>query len=117
MADKKLFDPGFLNCVTHSLSGKQVLYHLLHIWEMNPYQAVILWCHQGDAQAKANAVRVALSKERRDRGEFRTFELRFGSPWPYTYMGIRGEAIVIERINGGMQTRVYAAFAALKEQP
>lgn len=111
--ERKRFDPGFINCVTHELSGAQILFYLLHTWEKTPLQPVILWCRE-EATAKANAVRVALSRERKAHNLTRVFELRVSEPWPYTYMGIRGEAIKIERVAGTMQTRVQAAFEKMK---
>jgi hypothetical protein len=107
----KGYDPGFINCVVHSLTGSQILYHLFSIWSENPNESVILWCRKGDAEWKVNAVRVALSKERKARGVPRTFELRFSEvPWPYTFMGIKGEAVKVERVNGSIQTRMRAAM-------
>lgn len=115
--DQKRFDPGFINCVTHSLTGIQVLYHLSLTWAQTPFQPIVIWCLPGDAAAKANVIRVALSRERKARGVKALFELRFSEPWPHTYMGIKGEAIKITRVGGGDLTRMRAAFAALERSP
>lgn len=111
--DRKRFDPGFINCVTHSLTGVQVLYHLGLTWAQLPSQSIIVWCLPGDALAKANVVRVALSRERKARGLSAQFELRFSEPFPYTHMGIKGEAIKVTKVRGGGLTQMRAAFAAL----
>lgn len=110
--EHKRFDPGFINCVTHELTGAQILFYLMHTWATEPTLSVILWCRE-DAISKGNNLRVALSKERKERKLVRTFELRMSEPWPYTHMGIRGEAIKIERVAGTLQTRVQAAAQAL----
>lgn len=110
----KHYDPGFINCVVHNLTGSQILFYLFTTWSEESTRPVILWCRKGDAEWKMNAVRVALSRERRSRGIPRTFELRFSEPWPYTYEGIKGEAIKVERHSGTLQTRVRAAIAAMK---
>jgi hypothetical protein len=114
--EQKRFDPGFVNCVTHSLTGAQILYHMMHSWNQSEDMPVTLWCRKGDAVAKASTVRVALSKERRDRNVLRTFELRLSEAFPYTHFGIQGEAIVIYRVKGGKMTQLQAAFTAIKTQ-
>jgi hypothetical protein len=106
-------DPGFINCVVHSLTGAQVLYYLFHTWSQEPDRSVIIWCEKGETLAKMNAIRVALAKERKARGLPRTFELKFSESWPHTHLGIKGEAIKVERIGGTMQTRMRAAFLSL----
>lgn len=106
----KHYDPGFVNCVTHSLTGAQILFYLLHSWNDDSEKAVILWCRKGDAEWKANALRVALSKERKARDIPRTFELRFSQPWPHTHNGFKGEAIKVLKVRGSMQTQMRAAF-------
>ncbi len=117
MSQPVRFDPGFVNCVTHTLSGAQVLYHVLHTWHREEDSLIVIWCFEGEAQAKANAIRVALSKERKDRKLLRTFELRFSEPFRYTHLGIKGEAIIIRRDTGTMQTQVQAAFASFQFKP
>jgi hypothetical protein len=112
----KQYDPGFINCVTHSLTGAQVLYYLFHTWSKEPNRAVTLWCDKGDALQKMNAIRVALAKERKARSLPRTFELRFSDTWPYTHLGIKGEAIKVERTSGTMQTRMRAALLSMNRQ-
>lgn len=109
-------DPGFINSVIHSLTGAQILYYLFHTWEQDSGRSVIIWCDKGEAVAKMNAIRVALAKERGARGQQRTFELKFSEPWPYTHMGIKGEAIKVERVGGNMQTRMRAAFVTLAQK-
>jgi hypothetical protein len=106
----KDFDPAFINTVTHNLTGAQTLYYLFNIWMDFPSQSVVLWCERDDAEAKCNAIRVALSKERKLRSIPRTFELRFSETWPYTYNGIKGQAVKIERIGGSIRTRMRAAM-------
>lgn len=107
---------GFIDCVTHTLTGAQILFYLFHTWQSNPDASVILWCRTGDAKAKANAVRVALSKERGARSAPRTFELQFSTHWPYTEGGIKGEAIKVERLRGSMSTRLRAAFLTVTQE-
>ncbi len=107
------YTPGFVDCVTHSLTGAQILYYALHEWRDDQTQPVVLWCRKGDAEWKANALRVALSKERKERSIPRTFELRFSKPWPHTHNGLKGEAIKVERVNGTTMTRIRAAFQQL----
>ena len=109
------YDPGFINCVIHSLSGAQVLYHLFHRWESDPNRPIIIWCEKGETSAKANAIRVALSKERKARGLPRTFELKFSEQWPYTHDGIKGEALKITRHGGTMLTRMRAAMLSINK--
>lgn len=111
----KQHDPAFINCVVHNLTGSQILYYLLHVWSQDRAQPVVLWCRKGEAEWKANSARVSLSKERRSRKFPRTFELRFSEPWPYTFEGVKGEAIRVERVSGTIQTQVRAAWAALKK--
>lgn len=110
------YESGLINCVVHSLTGAQVLYYLFHIWEDESVYSTILWCDKGETSAKVNAVRVALSKERAARGLPRTFELKFSQPWPYTHMGIKGEAVKVERLRGNSATRLRAAFVALAQK-
>lgn len=112
--DHKHFDPGFINSVTHSLTGNQVLFYLMHTWASDPTQAIIIWCNRADAVYKMNSIRTALSKERKSRNTPRTFELRFSEPWPYTHMGIKGEAIKVERVGGTTMTRMQAALQKLR---
>jgi len=110
------YDPGFIDCMVHSLTGAQVLYYLFHTWSQHQTQSVIIWCERGETPAKVNAVRVALAKERKARSLPRTFELRFSDPWPYTHNGIKGEAIKVERVSGTLQTRMQSAFMTLMEK-
>lgn len=112
----KQYDPDFINCVVHSLTGAQILYYLLHVWSKESNRPVVLWCAKGEGSQKVNVVRVALAKERKARGLPRTFELRFSDPWPYTHNGIKGEAIKVEQVGGTMQTRMQAAFFAMKRK-
>lgn len=112
--DHKHFDPGFINSVTHSLTGNQVLFYLMHMWASDSTMPVIIWCNRSDALYKASNIRTALSKERKSRNLPRTFELRFSEPWPYTHMGIKGEAIKVERVGGTIQTRLQAAMEKLR---
>lgn len=112
----KQYDPGFIDCVVHSLTGAQVLYYLFHTWSQDQTRSVVIWCERGETQAKVNAIRVALAKERKARGLPRTFELRFSEPWPHTHIGIKGEAIKVERVGGTMHTRMQAAFLTLMER-
>jgi len=107
-------DRGFVNTVIHSLTGAQILFHLLHVWRDEPTRSVILWCRKGEALAKMSAIRVALSKERGVRGTPRTFELRFSEQWPYTHEGIKGEAIKVERVAGTIMTRMQAAMMSIQ---
>lgn len=108
------FDPGFINCLVHSLTGAQILFYLFHTWRDEPTRAVTLWCEKGEGLQKMNAIRVALSKERKLRNLPRTFELRFSDTWPYTHMGIKGEAIKVEQVSGTLLTQMRAAFLELK---
>jgi hypothetical protein len=109
-------ETGFVNCVVHSLTGAQVLYYLLHIWSREPRRSVILWCATGEAVAKSNSLRVALSKERKAKDLPRTFELKFSEPWPYTYLGIKGEAIKVEKLGGSIATRMRSAMLAMNRK-
>lgn len=109
MMDRKEFDPGFIDSVTHALTGAQVLYHMLHTWESQPRLPIIIWC-LGDAGFKADSIRVALSRERKANNAPRTFELRFSEPWKHTHMGVRGEAIKVTRELGRTTTRIQAAM-------
>lgn len=111
----KQYDPGFVNCVTHSLTGAQILFYAFHSWATDQNQSITLWCRKGDAQQKANALRVALAKERKQRQIPRTFELRFGEVFPYTHDGVKGEAIKVERVGGTLQTRMRAAFFEIQK--
>lgn len=111
----KPYTPGFVDCVTHSLTGAQILFYMFHMWSEQPNQSITLWCRKGEADWKANALRVALSKERKQRGLPRTFELRCGEAFPYTYNDVKGEAIVVERVGGTMQTRIRAAFFEMQK--
>lgn len=111
------YDPGFIDCMVHSLTGAQILYYLFHTWSQNQTQSIIIWCERGETDAKVNAIRVALAKERKARGLPRTFELRFSESWPHTHNGIKGEAIKVDRIGGGVQTRMRAAFLTLTRMP
>lgn len=108
-------DPGFINCVIHSLTGAQILYYLFLTWNQEPARSIIIWCEKGETSAKVNAIRVALAKERGSRGLPRTFELKFSEPWPHTHLGIKGEAIKIEKSGGSVQTRMRAAFVSLSQ--
>jgi hypothetical protein len=110
------YDPGFINSVTHSLTGAQILYYLFHTWATEPNRSVIIWCQSGEAASKENSIRVALAKERKARGLPRTFEMKFSAAWPYTHNGIKGEAIKVERTGGGIQTRMQAAFLAMQRK-
>lgn len=107
------FDPGFIDCVVHTLSGAQVLFYLFHIWENESIYSTVIWCNKGETSQKVNAIRVALSKERAARSLPRTFELRFSESWPYTHNGIKGEAVKITRHRGSNATRIRAAFVTL----
>lgn len=112
----KDFDPAFINTVTHNLTGAQILYYLFNIWSDVPNQPVTLWCQRDEAEWKANAIRVALSKERKSRKIPRTFELKFSHTWPHTYEGIKGEAIKVERSGGSIQTRMRAALLEINKR-
>lgn len=114
--DQQRFDPGFIDCITHALTSNQILHYLALTWAEDKERVVILWCHTGEAAAKAQSIRVALSKERKRRGEVRTFEIRVSSAWPYTHRGVKGEAIKIWRDRGTKMTRMYAALKQMKEQ-
>ncbi len=107
--------PAFIDTATHFLTGAQVLFHLFHTWEVEPNRPVTLWSLRGEGIAKMKVIRVALSKERNERKTYRTFELRFSEPYPYTFRGIKGEAMRVVRVAGTMQTRINAAFVQLKE--
>lgn len=103
-----------MDCLTHQLTGAQVLFHLMNVWRDNPNQPVTLWFFRGEAEKRLKSIRVALSKERSDRDITRTFELRFSESWPHTHDGIKGEAMKVTRVSGGTTTRLNAAFAVLK---
>jgi hypothetical protein len=107
------YDPGFIDSVVHGLTGAQILFYLFHTWNREPARPVIIWCEQGEAAGKVNAIRVALAKERKARDLPRTFELKFSDRWPYTHNGIKGEAIKVERMRGTLQTQMRAAFISL----
>ncbi len=112
----KDFDPGFIDCVVHALTGAQVLFYLFNIWENESIYSTVIWCNKGETSAKVNAIRVALSKERAARGLPRTFELKFSESWPYTHNGIKGEAVKITRHRGSNATRLRAAFVSLAQK-
>lgn len=105
---------GFIDCVTHNLTGMQTLYHMLYNWKEDSRRPLILWCLKGTTEAQKNTIKVALSRERKIRGAVRTFELRFGEAWPYTHDGIRGDAMVVTRSLGSLTTRMNEAFQYLK---
>ena len=107
------YDPGFINSVVHSLTGAQCLFYMFHAWSTNPSLPIIFWCKRGDGEGKINAIRVALAKERKARNVPRTFELRFSEPWPDTHLGVKGEAIKVERVSGSLHTQMSAAFHKL----
>lgn len=112
----KDYNPGFVNGVTHVLTGAQTLYYLFNAWAEHENLPVILWYRRGEAEFRVNAIRVALSKERKLRGLKRTFELRFSDTWPHTHEGVKGEAIKVERVGGTLQTRVRAALIQMNQQ-
>lgn len=116
MVPIKNADAGFVDCVTHVLTGSQTLYYLFSIWSENPEQPIILWYRRGEAEFRINAIRVALSKERKVRGLKRTFELRVSDSWPHTHEDIKGEAIKVERVGGTIQTRMRAAFQSIHQR-
>lgn len=111
----KNYDPGFVDCVVHNLTGAQIIFRLMYAWKAHPSMPVVLWCRKGDAVHKMNAIRVALSRERKSRNIPRTFELEFSAIFPQEHMEIRGESVRVRKTKGTLLTQMRAVVFESKQ--
>lgn len=86
-----------IDTVIHPYTGKQILATLLDLWQEDRDGVVILLADKGETQWKVKALRIALSKERKQQGKSTYFGLVTGEPFKWTHgtIGSQVEAIGI----------------------
>lgn len=103
-------DKRIVDCRLHQLTGPQILYRLMCQWR-DGRESIIVATEPGNSGSIMNRVRIALTRERKARGEGRAFALKHGtevigrdstgSPLAY---------FIIERGKGGAKTAMARAI-------
>lgn len=99
-----------VDCRLHQLTGPQILYALMCQWREGR-ESVIVATDPGTSGSIMNRVRIALTRERKARGEGRAFALKHGSE--VIGRDSTGAALayfVIEKSKGGAKTAMARAI-------
>lgn len=113
-----MFTERVIDTVTHYHSGRQMLFTLLRCWGESKDDPVILLAMPGEAEARVNALRIALSKERAATGTEAFYGMSVSEPFRWTVknaddgVAYRLEAVVIYWRQSKQQKVGYAVHRA-----
>lgn len=99
-----------VDTITHNYSGRQLLWLLLKHWRQPTKTPFTIVARRGEAQWKVNALRVALSKERKSQDATSYYGLSVSETFPYTLesSAYKGEAVVVYFRQSRNQKLAYA---------
>lgn len=84
-----------INFLRHPMSGRQALLIALECWKEDRRIPVFIIAPPGETEDKVSAIRVALSRERKETKRKYRFTIHAGEAFKYTDEGEVGEACVL----------------------
>ena len=96
IGEHKMMGSRVIDSLTHRLTGVQLTYCALYLWQHDPDTPVWVWAERGDTESKVRMMRIAISKHRNAKKSVRRFSITKLDTWPYTLNGIKGEVVGLQ---------------------